>query len=167
VLVPVFRDPQDDLRLVLVKRGARGVHGGQLGLPGGKQEQGDASLLETAVREAGEELGLERRDVEVLAELTPVDSHTTGFRVYRFVARVKAPGYRALARGEIAGVVTPELRVFADRAARRYEFMSFPAWPKPRRVESVALEGGERVWGLTLRLLDDVAPRLLAGEWAV
>jgi 8-oxo-dGTP pyrophosphatase MutT (NUDIX family) len=148
VLVPLFRDAAGELRLVLVVRGERGRHGGQVGLPGGKPEPGDASLLETALREAEEEIGLARDAVEVLAELDPIDSRTTGYRVHPFLASVRAPGRWLLAEGEISGVLTPLVRDVVDRAT--------PA--------GVTLESGQLLWGLTLRILDVALPRVLAGE---
>jgi 8-oxo-dGTP pyrophosphatase MutT (NUDIX family) len=167
VLVPVFRDDKDELRLVLVVRGAFGVHAGQLGLPGGKQEPGDASLLNTALRETEEEIGLARSDVEIIAALTPVNTRTTRFRVHPYLARIRPPARWRLAAGEIIGVVTPLVRTLADPAARREQMLSFPSWPQPRRVKCIELEDGHLLWGLTLRLLEPVVPRLLSGELAI
>jgi 8-oxo-dGTP pyrophosphatase MutT (NUDIX family) len=167
VLVPLFRDDRGALRVVLVARGPAGVHGGQVSFPGGKHEAGDASLLETALREAGEEIGLARSEIEVLAALDAVDTRTTGFRVHPFVARIRAPARWTLAAGEIEGVLTPLVPELADPGARSEAVLSFPGWPEPRPVEAIALEGAYVLWGLTLRLLDAVLPRLLAGEWAV
>lgn len=167
VLVPVFRDDTDELRLVLVMRGALGVHGGHLGLPGGKREPGDASLLETALRETEEEIGLARSDVEIVAELAPVNTRTTGFRVHPYLARIRPPARWHLAPGEITGVVTPPVRALTDPTARRERLLSFPSWPDPRHVDSLALDDSHVLWGLTLRLLDAVVPRLLAGEWTL
>ena len=167
MLVPVFRDGAGVLRLVLVVRGPHSVHGGQLALPGGKREPEDRSLLETALREAEEEIGLPRGEVEVVAELEPLDTRATGFRVQPFLARLPERLSWRIAEGEIDAVVTPPLSVFIDPAARRGEELPFPPWPEPRRVEVVVLEGGAVVWGLTLRLLDRLAPRLLAGEWEI
>jgi 8-oxo-dGTP pyrophosphatase MutT (NUDIX family) len=79
VLVPVFRDDRGELRVVLVVRGQAGLHGGQLSLPGGKQEPSDASLLETALRESEEEIALTRNQIEIVAELEPMNTRTTGF----------------------------------------------------------------------------------------
>ena len=167
VLVPVFRDDQEELRLVLVARGPAGVHGGQLSLPGGKQEPADSSLLDTALRETEEEIGLARSEVEVLTALEPVDSRTTGFRVHPFLARVRTPERWSLAADEITAVLTPLVRTLADPTARTEAVLSFPNWPEPRRVECIPLDDGHALWGLTLRLLDALLPRLLAGEWTV
>lgn len=167
VLVPVLRDREGGLRLVLVVRAEGGVHGGQIGLPGGKPEPGDGSLLETALREAEEEIGLRRRDVAVVAALEPLDSAATGFRVHPFLARVRGRPRWRLAAGEIVEVLEPRLEALADPASRRRERISLPHGPEPRDVDCVCLDGGRLLWGLTLRLLDALVPRLLAGEWAL
>jgi 8-oxo-dGTP pyrophosphatase MutT (NUDIX family) len=167
VLVPVFRDDVGELRVLLVERGMGGVHGGQLGFPGGKQEPGDGSLLETALREAEEEVGLRRSDIEILASLEPRDTRTSGFRVYPFLARITPPRQWRLAAGEIAGVITPTVQTLADPAVRRKHELSFATWPTSQHVECVQLDGGRLLWGLTLRLVDPLLPRLLAGEWVI
>ncbi len=167
VLVPVFRDAEGELRLVLVVRGERGLHGGQIGLPGGRVEIVDASPLDTALREAEEEIGLTPDDVEIVGSLAPVDTRTTGFRVHPFVARISPPVQWRVAAGEITGVVTPLVRELASPAARRRQALSFPTWPEERVVDGVRVEGGHLLWGLTLRLLDPVLVRLLAGEWGL
>ena len=167
VLVPVFRDREAELRLVLVVRGSQGLHGGQLGLPGGAAEAHDRSLLDTALRETEEEIGLRRRDVAILAALDPIDSRTSGFRVHPFLARVPPQPEWQGPSGEITGVVTPAVRALSDPARRREQRMSFSTWPEDRIVECVEVTGGHLLWGLTLRILDPVLPRLLAGEWAI
>ena len=167
VLVPVLRDGNGELRLVLVARGPLGIHGGQIGLPGGKRESGDASLLETALREAEEEIGLGRDELDVLAELDSVDTRTTGFRVHPFLARVRVPAVWSPVSEEITAVLTPSVRALADPLARSEELLSFPGWPEPRLIERIALGDGHALWGLTLRLLDSLLPRLLSREWTI
>jgi len=66
VLVPVYRDRAGQLHVVLVVRGEHGRHGGQIALPGGIHDPRDPDLLATALREAEEEIGLERSAVVVL-----------------------------------------------------------------------------------------------------
>lgn len=165
VLVPVFRDPQGELRvLVVVRFDDGGLHGGQLGLPGGRPEPGDADLRATALRETEEEIGLAPHDVVIVAELPPVDTQATGWRVHPFVGRVPWRTTWRLQESEIVGVLTPALRDLADPAARRSLPFTSLRHPEPLLVEGIELEG-HVLWGMTLRLLDLVAPRLLAGEW--
>lgn len=166
VLVPVFRDGEGELRLLLVVRADHGDHGGQIGLPGGKPEAGDADLLATALREAHEEVGLLPEAVEVLDALDPLDTRTTGFRVHAFVCRVPADTAWQPLPGEIAGVLTPRIGALGDPAARCTLPFTSSSYPEPLLVEGVDVEG-HVLWGLTLRLLDDVVPRLLAGDWDV
>ena len=66
VLVPFFRRDGEDLCFVLVRRGERGIHGGQLGFPGGKPDPEDDSMLDTALRETEEEIGLPSPAIEVI-----------------------------------------------------------------------------------------------------
>jgi 8-oxo-dGTP pyrophosphatase MutT (NUDIX family) len=165
VLVPIFRDAAGSLRLLLVVRGAHGAHGGQIGLPGGKPEAGDADLLATALREAHEEVGIEPGTVEVLGALDPLDTHSTGYRVHAFIGRVPADTTWRPREGEIAGVLTPDVATLGDPYARRTLPFTSDRFPEPLLVEGIDIEG-HVLWGLTLRLLDDVVPRLLGGDWA-
>ena len=91
VLVPVFRDSEGELRIVLVVRADDGgQHGGQLGLPGGKPEPGDTDLLATALREAEEEVGLTRGAVEVMGCSVPGYSGYGSTRSKPVSARTRA-----------------------------------------------------------------------------
>lgn len=167
VLVPVYRDDEGELRVVLVVRADDGgLHGGQLGLPGGKPEPGDSDLLATALREAEEEIGLAPSSVEVVASLSHFDTRATGWRVHPFLGRIPADTAWRLQQTEIVGVLTPGVRALADPTARgRLPFTSL-RFPEPLLVDGIDVEG-HVLWGMTLRLLDDLVPRLLAGEWEI
>jgi 8-oxo-dGTP pyrophosphatase MutT (NUDIX family) len=167
VLLPFFRDAEDELRIVLVVRADDGgQHGGQLGLPGGKPEPGDADLLATALREAEEEVGLSRGAVEVVAELEPIATQATGWLVHPFLGRVSPDTRWRLQETEIVGILTPAARTLADPAARAILPFSSLWFPDPLLVDGIDVEG-HVLWGMTLRLLDDVLPRLLSGTWDV
>ena len=167
VLLPVYRDGAGELRLVLVRRGAGGRHGGQLALPGGGREPGDADLAATALREAEEEIGLPRAAVTVVAALPPVHTRTTGYRVHPFVGRLaERPARWRPQPGEIDGVVDVSVAELADPRRREVRRMRFPTWPEPRDTPVVPV-GDDLLWGATLRILDPALPRLLAGDWPV
>jgi 8-oxo-dGTP pyrophosphatase MutT (NUDIX family) len=167
VLVPVFRDAEGETRVVLVVRADDGgQHGGQLGLPGGKPEPGDADLRATALREAEEEVGLSPAAVEVVASLEPLATQATGWLVYPFLARVPSNTAWRLQETEIVGILTPAARLLADPASRSMLPFTSLRFPEPLLVDGIDVDG-HVLWGMTLRLLDTALPRLLAGEWDV
>lgn len=167
VLLPVYRDADDELRIVLVVRADDGgQHGGQLGLPGGRPEPEDPDLLTTALREAEEEVGLARETVDVVAALDPLATQTTGWLVHPFLGRVPPDTPWRLQETEIVGILTPGVRALVDPAARSTLPFSSLRFPEPLLVDGIDVEG-HVLWGMTLRLLDSVLPRLLAGEWDV
>ena len=161
----MLRDEAGDLRVLLVIRvDDGGLHGGQLALPGGRPEPGDADLLVTALREAEEEVGLLPGDVDVVAALPPLDTRATGWRVHPFVARAPWRMHWRLQEREIAGVLTPTVAELADPAARGTLPFTSQRHREPLLVDGIDVNG-HVLWGMTLRLLDDVVPRLLGGEW--
>jgi 8-oxo-dGTP pyrophosphatase MutT (NUDIX family) len=167
VLVPVFRDADAELRIAIVVRADDGgLHGGQLGLPGGKPEPGDPDLLATALREAEEEVGLAPESVDVLAALEPLATRSTGWRVYPFLARIPSDTTWRLQESEIVGILTPSVRALAEPGARSTLPFTSRRFSEPLLVDGIDVEG-HVLWGMTLRLLDDVLPRLLAAEWDV
>ncbi|MCZ7588166.1 MAG: CoA pyrophosphatase [Gaiella sp.] len=167
VLVPIYRDSEDELRVVIVVRADDGgQHGGQLGLPGGRPEPRDVDLLATALREAEEEVGLAPATVDVVATLEPLVTQATGWLVHPFLGRVPADTAWRLQETEIVGILTPAARALIDPAARSTLPFSSLRFPQPLLVDGIDVEG-HVLWGMTLRLLDTVLPRLLAGEWDV
>jgi 8-oxo-dGTP pyrophosphatase MutT (NUDIX family) len=164
VLVPVFRDDEGRLRLVLIVRTDRGLHGGQLAVPGGKVDETDATLLATALREAEEEIGLSPAEVDVIAELASVRSGPTQFEVHAFLGRIPPDVEWRPNADEVVEVLTPAVDELWDPEIRRELLFTSARWPEGLLVDGIPV--GDRVlWGMTLRLLDDVVPRLLAGEW--
>jgi len=103
----VFRDDEGRLRMVLIVRSDRGLHGGQLAVPGGKVDADDETLMATALREAEEEIGLSPADVEVIAELAPVRSGPTDFEVHAFLGRIPPTVEWRPNAEEVAEVLTP------------------------------------------------------------
>ena len=167
VLVPVYRDADGELRIVLVVRADDGgQHGGQLGLPGGKPEAGDADLLATALREAKEEVGLDPAAVEVVATLTPLATRATGWLVHPFLGRIPPDTAWRLQEAEIVGILTPAALALADPDSRSLLPFTSLHFREPLLVDGIDVDG-HVLWGMTLRLLDELLPRLLAGEWRV
>ena len=165
VLVPFCRDSAGELRVVLIERAPGGRHGGQIALPGGNREPADESLRDTAIRETGEELGIDPGQIEVLGVRPPMRTRSTGYVVTPYVGRLRAPSWRPQA-AEVAAVLPMRVADLVDPAGAGRTVMDFPAWDGPVEVPIRTVDG-HVVWGLTLRILDDVLPRAVAGQWAV
>lgn len=166
MLAPVFRDKGGVLRILLLLRTDRGIHGGQIGLPGGRPDLRDNGFLATALREAEEEVGLPAAQVDVLAMLDPVETMATGFRVHPFLGRVPADFEWRPQPEEVAGLLMPTVAMLGDAGRRGSFLFTSNHFRTPREVEGIEIEG-HVLWGMTLRLLDGLVPRLLAGEWPV
>jgi 8-oxo-dGTP pyrophosphatase MutT (NUDIX family) len=167
VLAHVFRDRAGVLRILLLLRTDRGIHGGQLGLPGGRPEAADkGDFLATALREAEEEVGLLPSQVEVLAALDPLETMATGFRVYPFLGLVPTDVEWRLQPDEVARLLTPAVEELGEATERRRLPFTSAYFEQSIEVEGIEVEG-HVLWGMTLRLLDGLVPRLLAGEWDV
>lgn len=164
MLAPVYRDEYGELRLVLIVRTDRGHHGGQLAFPGGRVEPADESLVATALRETEEEIGLDPAVVSVVAELPPVRSGPTNMDVHAFLGRIPVGVRWRPNPEEVVEVLTPTVAELWDPELRREHLFTSARWPEGLLVDGIPV--GDRVlWGMTLRLLDDLVPRLLAGEW--
>ncbi|KAH7568825.1 hypothetical protein JRO89_XS06G0058000 [Xanthoceras sorbifolium] len=73
VLVCIFQGDAGDLRIILTKRSSTlSSHSGEVALPGGKREECDIDDVETALREAKEEIGLDPSLVHVVTILDPL-----------------------------------------------------------------------------------------------
>ncbi|KAL6206670.1 hypothetical protein ACLB2K_023917 [Fragaria x ananassa] len=72
VLVCLFHGEEGNLHVILTKRATTlSSHSGEVALPGGKREQGDADDVDTALREAKEEIGLDPSQVNIVTILEP------------------------------------------------------------------------------------------------
>lgn len=166
ILIPVYRSQDGDLRVVMILRNSGGVHGGQIGFPGGKRDPQDETMLDTALRETREELGLIVPKEDILAELPMEQTRTTGYRVFPYLARITPPAQWQIAEREIAEILDVKLRDLAHAKSHNTMIERFPTWEKAEQVPYYQV-GAHRLWGLSYRILHPVIPRLVAGEWNV
>jgi 8-oxo-dGTP pyrophosphatase MutT (NUDIX family) len=107
----------DDLELVLVQRTDHlRQHAGQVGLPGGAVEPGDADGVAAALREAQEEVGLDPAAVRVLGSLDRAYLPVSDFDVLPVVGLWDGRAPLRASPAEVAGILRPTLRQLADPA---------------------------------------------------
>jgi 8-oxo-dGTP pyrophosphatase MutT (NUDIX family) len=151
VLVLVSGSADTGPSVVLLRR-ARELrdHGGEVGFPGGGWEPGDASPVETALREAAEEIGVDPAEIDPLVLLPRLLIRASGFEVTAVIAywRELSP-IGPVDHAETDAVLRVALRDIAPPA--RWSTLTVPDlnWSGP----SVVLGGSTLVWGYTAELL--------------
>jgi len=166
VLIPVYRSRLGELHIVMILRNPGGVHGGQIAFPGGKYDPEDDTMLDTALREAREELGLVVPRDDILAELPMEQTRTTGYRVFPYLARIAVPERWQIAEREIAEIVDVRVNDLIGPGAHDKMIDRFPTWQKAEQVSFYRI-GEHRLWGLSYRILHPILPRLISGDWNV
>tara|TARA_B100001029_G_scaffold178406_1_gene185097 strand:- start:6159 stop:6803 length:645 start_codon:yes stop_codon:yes gene_type:complete len=87
VLILFFPRPNGQLNLVLIERSKYpGIHSGQISFPGGKYEDQDNELWETALREANEEIGIQKSDIKYVMSLSNIFIPPSNFLVTPFLS---------------------------------------------------------------------------------
>ncbi|OAQ51815.1 coenzyme A pyrophosphatase [Natrinema mahii] len=149
VLAPIVdRDGEDHL-LFTRRADHLGEHPGQMSFPGGGAEPEDGTILDTALREANEEIGLERREAEVVGQLDDIRT-VTEYAVTPFVAHVPDREY-VREESEVAEIVVLPLSGLLDRSNYEYERRSHPYYGEI--VIHYFHVNGYTVWGATGRIL--------------
>ncbi len=124
-------------------------HPGEIAFPGGKREAIDSTPWCTARREANEEAGIDRSQVQPLGELPPLVTRT-GFEVHPCVARVPVELPLVIDKQEFDSLFRRPLLQFADPALFRIEAMTVHG--KTRAVPHYQLLG-DNIWGVTAAVL--------------
>jgi 8-oxo-dGTP pyrophosphatase MutT (NUDIX family) len=141
--------------LVLTRRAAfLKHHPGQVAFPGGKQDAGDPTPLDAALREAREEIGLD--GVRVLGAL-PGHETVTGYAVTPFVGLVPAGFRPVIDRREVDEVFEVPLAFALDPANLQVHGRR---WQGRWREYYVIPYGPHYIWGATARMLKTLADRM-------
>jgi 8-oxo-dGTP pyrophosphatase MutT (NUDIX family) len=94
----------------------KGVHGGQMSFPGGKKDEGDVDLIETALRETREEIGIARDQIKVLGKLSELYVMPSNFMVYPAVGFAEKIEGFSPQKDEVEKIVEIPLAFFLDHA---------------------------------------------------
>jgi 8-oxo-dGTP pyrophosphatase MutT (NUDIX family) len=167
VLVPIYDGP-DGPTLILIRRTPGGVHSGQVAFPGGRPEPEDASLEQTALREAREELGINPAAVRLIGRLPVVDTIVSNFAVHPFVGRLRGRPAMVPQWSEVAAILDVPLVVLM--AAPREEWWELPvagAGGARRRLVRYYPWGDDKIWGATERMIEHLTAALRAGTLAL
>ena len=153
VLVPLIDRPEG-LTVLLTQRSLHlAHHPGQISFPGGKQEKQDKDLIDTALREAWEEIGLPRQNCQVIGVM-PEHRTITGFCITAVVAIVDPEFDIIIDTNEVSDTFEVPLAFLLD--TNNYITEHFHRGPLTNPVHFIPWQN-RMIWGATAALLRNLA----------
>lgn len=133
-------------------------HAGEISFPGGRRDAGDATLIETALRESEEEIGLRREHVELIGALPRTSTFVTNYAIHPFVGLVRSAGTWTLSPREVDAILELPLRRIAEsRTTIELTRRGFTF-----ETDAFVLDG-HTIWGATARIVEELLER--ASGW--
>jgi 8-oxo-dGTP pyrophosphatase MutT (NUDIX family) len=155
VLIPLYLD-EGELHGVFTRRhDDMEKHAGEISFPGGRQDFDEEDLRVTALREAEEEIGLSRDDVELVGALPPRGTFVTAFKIHPFVGVIRRGHAWTPQPTEVDEVIELSLPALAAG----YENKRLLKKGVPIKTPTYTVDG-HFVWGATARILQDLLERL-------
>ena len=160
VLIPIIDRPGEPTVLLTVRSSDMSSHAGQISFPGGKVDPVDVTRIDTALREAEEEVGILRRQVDIVGSLG-VHKGGLGFSVTPVVGLVASDVEFALCAREVAETFEVPLSFVADLSnhiteERIHKGVRYNMFAAPYKQY--------HIWGLTAGILRSLAETLQADE---
>jgi 8-oxo-dGTP pyrophosphatase MutT (NUDIX family) len=145
---------QGRLYLPLTRRTERVLtHRGQISLPGGRRDPEDATLWDTATREAFEEIGVDPWAIEPVGALSPLYVPPSHFNIQPYVGYTPHPPTFRLSEDEVAELIEMPLDTLLDPAAKAEE-------PRPVRGQIIQVpfyrHNEHVIWGATAMILSEL-----------
>ncbi|KAF5750796.1 hypothetical protein HS088_TW03G01136 [Tripterygium wilfordii] len=156
VLICLFEGHEGELRVLLTKRSMElSSHPGDVALPGGKMEEGDADYSATALREAMEEIGLNPALIQVVANLEPfVSQHQ--LRVVPVVGLLdRVEEFKPILNtSEVDAIFDVPMEMFLKEDNHRFEKKEWMGWKyNLHRFDYESEQGVFLIRGLTASIL--------------
>jgi 8-oxo-dGTP pyrophosphatase MutT (NUDIX family) len=154
VLIPMHGWPDNPGLVFTERRADLRRHAGEVSFPGGRRDPGE-ELIDTALREAEEEIGLERDSVELVGALPPVGTFVTSYKVHPFVGLIEEGMRFEPNPAEVESVLVASL----DDLVAGYEKKRLVRRGVPIKTDAYVV-GGALIWGATARILGLLLERL-------
>ena len=160
VIAALYED-DNKVRLILILRNTyNGVHSNQIGFPGGRVEDYDKTLFDTAIRETYEEIGVRVQKNELIRELHEIYIPPSNFNVYPFLVILNHPPFFVKDDKEVKEVITIDLESLLNCK------ITLTQIPIPAKLNELNIQNdvevpsfklaGYNVWGATAMMLSEI-----------
>jgi len=151
VLLPIYYKQRQYYILFTKRTETVKEHKGQICFPGGAYQEGDGMLVNTALRECAEEIGLIADEVEVLGELDDTVTVASGYIISPFVGLIPWPHTLKVDPREAEETIEVPISALLDKGCLREE---------TKIIDGEAVTSyfyhyqGRVIWGATARILN-------------
>jgi 8-oxo-dGTP pyrophosphatase MutT (NUDIX family) len=115
VLIIIQFNDEHTPTIILTKRSSNlRNHAGEISFPGGRVSNQDRSILETAIRETQEEIGLSIQKEKVIGYLAPTNTYTTKILIYPFIVILGKISFPLQPNEEVDQVIEVPLEILHD-----------------------------------------------------
>ena len=154
VLALFYPNQKNNVSLLLTKRAIyNGTHSGQISFPGGKVEISDLNLKETALRETFEEVGILKKEIQVIREITEVYIPPSNFSVTPFIGILNYKPVLKL-NSEVAKIIeVPFSDLLDDNNIASISITN--SYMKETSVPCFNFDGSI-IWGATAMMLSEI-----------
>jgi 8-oxo-dGTP pyrophosphatase MutT (NUDIX family) len=160
VIAALYED-DNKVRLILILRNTyNGVHSNQIGFPGGRVEDYDKTLFDTAIRETYEEIGVRVQKNELIRELHEIYIPPSNFNVYPFLVILNHPPSFVKDDKEVKEVITIDLESLLNCKITQTQI------PIPAKLNELNIQNDVEVpafkladynvWGATAMMLSEI-----------
>ena len=151
----LFYPKEDVAHLVLIVRNSYpGVHSSQIAFPGGKVEEADLDLQETALRETFEEIGIPSDQINVVRSFSAIYIPPSNFLVYPFMGISTTELEFVLQEEEVAGIIEMPVSMLLDDSIITHKILD-TSYAKEITVPVFQIQK-HAVWGATAMMLSEL-----------
>lgn len=152
VLILLFED-ENQWNTLLIKRATdNSPHSGQMALPGGRFEEKDISLKNTALRETFEEIGIPPEQIEIIGELSPIYIPVSKHKVVPFVGYVKKLPILILDKNEVDSVYIIAIKDLQNELFLKNDYLEIRNY---RLKVPYYFIQNQIIWGATAMILSE------------
>lgn len=156
------RENGETMLVLILRKTYAGVHSNQVGFPGGRVEEEDGNLEETALRETEEEIGVARDTVTVVKKMTEIYIPPSNFWVLPFIAYTKSRPDFVKEEAEVEDIIEVSLEEFLDENSLTSRRIT-TSYANDIEVPAYKLEG-HIVWGATAMMLSEIKWALIKAK---
>lgn len=152
LLYPKF----NEWHMVFIQRTShdKDKHSAQIAFPGGKMEKEDKTYIETAMREANEEVGVKKGDINIIGELTPLKIPVSKFEVFPVLAYTEIQPIFIPQVSEVAKIIEVNINELINPANRKSKNIKLSNGVELENVPVFEFEENI-IWGATSMILNE------------